>query len=77
VGNDAPADPADAESPNTGRTGVLVIRAWQEDNSETGLRIRITQILDISHPSETVTLATTSDEAEAAVHSWLEAFTAG
>jgi hypothetical protein len=77
VGNDPTAGPADAESPITGRIGLLVLRAWLEDSSEPGLRVRITHMLDISHPSERVILAATRDEAEAAVSSWLEAFTAG
>lgn len=65
---------ADVDASNTGRTGVLVMRAWKEDSSETGLRVKITQVLDISRRDETVICAATRHEAEAAVHAWLNAF---
>ena len=63
--------------PETGRTGVLVMRAWLEDSSDTGLRVRITQVFDISQRGEIVAIVGTRDEAEMAVRSWLDAFSAG
>jgi hypothetical protein len=59
------------------RTGVLVVRAWLEDATETGLRVRITQTLDVSRHGENVIVAARRDDVYAAVRSWLEAFTAG
>jgi hypothetical protein len=39
------------------RTAVLVLRAWLEDATGTGLRLRITQTLDVSRHGETVIVA--------------------
>jgi hypothetical protein len=53
------------------RVGVLVIRAWTENNSESGLRARITRTLDIAARDDIVTAAATVEEICADVRAWL------
>jgi hypothetical protein len=53
---------------------VLVVRAWLEDASETALRARITQTLDIEAQDEIVVVASSSDDVCDAVRAWLDAF---
>jgi hypothetical protein len=55
------------------RTGVLLIRAWFEDDAESGLRARIITSLDVTAPVVATTAAATTDDVLAAVHSWLDA----
>jgi hypothetical protein len=76
VGKRAADDRPDPDSPNVRRTGILVLRVSFEETPATRLRIRITQVLDISQPREIVITVLTVEEAEAAIHSWLEAFAA-
>jgi hypothetical protein len=57
------------------RTGVLVIRAWLEDDLEHGgLRARIKQTLDISKPDTTESAARSEEEILATVSDWLHTF---
>lgn len=61
------------------RTGVLVIRAWLEDeDGAKPLRARITSTLDVSAPRATDTVGAASEaEIVSAVRAWLRAFAAG
>jgi hypothetical protein len=60
------------------RTGVLVIRAWLEDDVEhEALRARIKQTLDVSRPVTTEVVARSEEEILAAVSTWLHAFAGG
>jgi hypothetical protein len=56
------------------RIGVLVVRGWLEDASETPFRARITQTLDISACDDIVILASNSEDVCDAVAAWLAAF---
>jgi hypothetical protein len=56
------------------RTGVLVIRAWIEENGETRLRVRITRTLDVGRREEISTVAATPEEVTGAVAEWLDSF---
>jgi hypothetical protein len=57
------------------RTGVLIVRVWIEGNAATGLRARITRLTDISRQEQMVSTASSIDEIEAVVRSWLKTFT--
>jgi hypothetical protein len=58
------------------RIGVLVIRAWLEDDGVPGdLRARITETLDVSAPSPVEAVAASEEEIVAVVVAWLRAFT--
>jgi hypothetical protein len=57
------------------RTGVLVMQAWLEEESETGLRVRITSRLDVASREEVVVLASVPDRVCTVVRDWLESFT--
>jgi hypothetical protein len=61
------------------RTGVLVIRAWLEDeDGAKPLRARITSTLDVSVPRAMDTVGVASEkEIISAVRAWLSAFAAG
>jgi hypothetical protein len=59
------------------RIGVLVVRAWLEDASDTVLRARITQTLDITAHDDVVIVVSTSDDVCDAVRAWLDAFVGG
>lgn len=61
------------------RTGVLVIRAWLEDeNAAKPLRARITSTLDVSVPRATDKIGAASErEVVSAVRAWLRAFVSG
>lgn len=55
--------------------GVLVIRVWTE--ADGGMRVRLTQTVDVEAPNSKVTVeksAATEEELLEAVRSWLEAF---
>jgi hypothetical protein len=56
---------------------VLVVRAWLEDTSETALRARVTQTLDIAAQDVVVIIASSSDDVCDAVRAWLDAFVEG
>lgn len=65
------------ESASPERSGVLVVRAWIEEDAERGLRARITSTLDIARGDEVVSLAARPEEIYEAVREWLEAFVRG
>jgi hypothetical protein len=56
------------------RTGVIVVRAWIENDASATLRARITTSSDLSSEEQTVTVAAGIDEVVAGVRDWLEAF---
>jgi hypothetical protein len=55
------------------RTGVLVLRAWLEDEPPR-LRIRITRVPDVSVRAQDSLAAASIEEACTVVRRWLEAF---
>jgi hypothetical protein len=55
------------------RTGVLLLRVWA-DETDRGLRARITKVLDISTADEHVVIAGSVEEIERAVRDWLTEF---
>jgi hypothetical protein len=55
------------------RTGVLLLRVWA-DETDRGLRARITKVLDISTADEHVVIAGSIEEIERAVRDWLTEF---
>jgi len=56
------------------RSGVLILRLWVEANHATGLRARITQMLDTSRTEHSVAVAASADDICAIVKDWVEAF---
>jgi hypothetical protein len=58
---------------NERHTGVLLIRAWFEDDPESGLRARILTSLDVTEPVVAIAVAATTEDVLAAVRSWLDA----
>jgi hypothetical protein len=56
------------------RTGVLVIRVWAEGDRPPSLRARITRTLDLTHPDEESTAASSSEEIVTVVSAWLSEF---
>jgi len=60
----------------TERTGVLVIRAWLEQEGGT-FRARITQIVDLAAPNELVSAATSDEAILEEVGKWLRAVRTG
>jgi hypothetical protein len=59
------------------RTGVLVIRIWAESDQSPSLRARITRTLDLTRRDEVSTRASSAEEIEAVVHTWLREFARG
>ena len=59
------------------RIGVLVIRAWleEEEGVPGGLRARITETLDVAAPSPVEAVAASEEQIVAIVVAWLRAFT--
>lgn len=57
------------------RTSVLLIRVWLEEEPPT-LRARIIQRSDAAGPDQTLTIATTVEDVNAAVTWWLRTFLA-
>lgn len=55
------------------QTGVLVIRVWAEGDA-TSLRARITRTVDVSRRDEVSTVASSAEEVEAVVRTWLHDF---
>ena len=55
-------------------TGVLVLRAWLEGDSEDSLRIRIVGRADVERDAEEEMTAATVDEAARQVRAWLHRF---
>lgn len=62
-------------APTRERTGVLVVRVWVEGDPTTGLRARITRNVDVGKRDDEVTVASTVEDIEATVRSWLAEFT--
>ena len=61
-------------NPDTGRVGVIVVRAWTEA-ADDSLRARITWTLDVSRSGEEESHAAASiEQVLAAVREWLDAF---
>jgi hypothetical protein len=56
------------------RTGLLVIRAWIEENGEVRLRARITRMVDVAAREQISTVVATPEEITGAVVEWLERF---
>jgi hypothetical protein len=56
------------------RTGMLIVRAWLEQDSGKQLRTRITQSLDVSRRGEIVSSAATVDDVCNTIRAWLEEF---
>jgi hypothetical protein len=56
----------------TAAAGVLLVRAWVEDGSPSGLRARITQTRDLTSDEQTITIAASIDEVCRTVRIWLE-----
>jgi hypothetical protein len=54
------------------RTGVLVLRAWVEANSDNGLRVRITRTTPGGTTEAVISAAATVDDVCTIVRSWLE-----
>jgi hypothetical protein len=56
------------------RSGVLVIRVWQEDAGAEGLRARITAVSDPQSEDTTALTAAGHDAIVASIRAWLDAF---
>jgi hypothetical protein len=56
----------------TAAAGVLLVRAWVEDGSPSGLRARITQTRDLTSDEQIITIAASIDEVCRTVRAWLE-----
>lgn len=63
-------------APHPQRTGLLVVRAWLEDDRPDGLRARITSTVDLARRDSAVTTAHTPEEIQEAVRAWLAALIA-
>ena len=50
------------------------MQAWLEEESETGLRVRITSRLDITSRDEVVVVAAVPERVYTVVREWLESF---
>lgn len=61
-------------APPPQRTGLLVVRAWLEDDRPEALRARITSTVDLSHRDFSVVTAHAPEEIQDAVRAWLAAF---
>jgi hypothetical protein len=60
----------------TGRSGVLVMRVWQESPDAAGLRARITMLDDPESEEPTALTAAGRDAIVANVRTWLDEFAA-
>ena len=58
------------------RTGVLILRVWVEVDARRGLRVRITEVEDLSERRELVRVTADVDEVCAWVREFLERFAA-
>jgi hypothetical protein len=61
---------------SAGREGVLVLRAWLEDNGDSTLRIRLVGRLALDLDEEDTAAVATIEEALVYVRAWLETFAA-
>jgi uncharacterized NAD(P)/FAD-binding protein YdhS len=57
--------------------GIIIVRAWFEDDSTAAFRARITQALDLSRADEVVSTVATPEQVYTTVRAWLEALMAG
>ena len=57
----------------TERSGVLVVRAWVEGGTPSGLRARITQSRDLTSAEQLVTTTAHVEEILATIRAWLDA----
>jgi hypothetical protein len=59
------------------RSGVLVVRAWYEDDEAGSFRARIVARLDLEHSGDVYErVAASPDQVRAAVSDWLQRFAA-
>jgi hypothetical protein len=56
------------------RTGILIVRLWNEGHTRDGFRARITQTLDSADHEQTVATAASPEDIYAVVRTWVEAF---
>jgi hypothetical protein len=56
------------------RTGLFMVRVWTEDPAS-GLRARVTSVLDVAAPEQVVNTAGNADDICDRLRAWLEAFT--
>ena len=56
------------------RTGMLIVRAWLEQDNGNQLRTRITRSLDVARRGEIVSSAATVDDVCSTIRAWLEEF---
>jgi hypothetical protein len=57
------------------RTGVLVVRAWVEDDPSIGLRARIVSTVDVNQLESETSVAASIDDVGRIVRAWLESLT--
>jgi hypothetical protein len=63
------------QSQSSDRTGILIVRLWNEGSAREGFRARITQTLDSSGPEEpTGTAESEPQDIYDTVQTWVEAF---
>jgi antitoxin component HigA of HigAB toxin-antitoxin module len=62
--------------PSSDRTGILIVRLWNEGHTSEGFRARITQTLDSADSEQAVASAATPDDVYAVIRTWVEAFVA-
>ena len=67
-----PIRPAVSTRPPGDRAGLLVVRAWREDQAEPSLRARITEIADLESPEEVIRSVGTREELHAVLDRWLD-----
>lgn len=60
--------------PQSGRTGILIVRLWIESNAVDGFRARVTHTADAADPIEHTSVAATPADLYQKVRSWVEAF---
>jgi hypothetical protein len=53
------------------RTGVLVVRAWVEGDSSSGLRARVVSTLDVNRNESESRIAASVDDVTGIVRDWL------
>jgi hypothetical protein len=56
------------------RTALLILRVWREDERPSGLTATITSKLDYDEPEGAVRAASSVEEIESVVRSWLQEF---
>ena len=56
------------------RTGLFMVRVWTEDPAS-GLRARVTSVLDVAAPEQVVNTSASVDDICDRLRAWLDAFT--